>query len=100
MGTRCRSGRRPGGSDLAKIGQGSQADLSLSPCCKGVSQSRQYIEAHIIAWDSVRTNEMRRESTKVEESSTSPELTKDPPREGGGATDVRAWGRWKAPRGL
>jgi hypothetical protein len=29
--------RRPGGSDLAIIGQGSQADLSLPPSCVGVS---------------------------------------------------------------
>jgi hypothetical protein len=48
----------------------------------GVSQSRQCIKAHIIAWDSVRTNEMGRKSTKVEESPTSPELTKGPPATG------------------
>jgi hypothetical protein len=30
--------RRPGGSDLAIIGQGSQAYLSLSPRCDGVSR--------------------------------------------------------------
>jgi len=82
MGTRCRSGRRPGGTDLAIIGQGLQADLSLSPSCMGVSQSRQCIEAHIIAWDSVRTNEMGRKSTRVEESPTPPELTKGPPATG------------------
>jgi len=29
--------RRPGGSDLAKIGQGSQAHLSLPSGCRGVS---------------------------------------------------------------
>jgi len=33
MGTRCRSGRRPGGTDLAIIGQGLQAYLSLPRCC-------------------------------------------------------------------
>jgi len=82
MGTRCRSGRRPGGTDLAIIGQGLQADLSLPSSCKGVSQSRQCIKAHIIAWDSVRTNEMGRKSTKVEESPTAPELTKGPPATG------------------
>jgi len=32
--------RRPGGSDLAIIGQGSQADLSLPPSCVGVSYSK------------------------------------------------------------
>jgi len=40
MGTRCRSGRRPGGSELAKIVQGSQAYLSLPPSCQGVSYSK------------------------------------------------------------
>jgi hypothetical protein len=49
MGTRCRSGRRPGGSVIAIRGQGSQADLSLPPCCNGVSHSRQCNEAHIIS---------------------------------------------------
>jgi len=79
VGTRCRSGRRPGGTDLAIMGQGSQAYLSLPPSCRGVSQSRQCSKAHIIAWDSVRTNEMRRESARAEESPTTPELAKDPP---------------------
>jgi len=79
MGTRCRSGRRPGGTDLAIIGQGLQAYLSLPPRCMGVSHSRQCIKAHIIAWDSVRTNEMRRKSTRVEESPTPPELAKGAP---------------------
>jgi len=32
--------RRPGGSDLAEIGQGSQAYLSLPPSCGGVSYSK------------------------------------------------------------
>jgi hypothetical protein len=58
MGTRCRSGRRPGGSDLAIIGQGSQAYLSLPAGCVAVSQSRQSIKAHVKAWDSVRTKAM------------------------------------------
>jgi len=40
MGTRCRCGRRPGGSVLARKGQGSQAYLSLPPSCDGVSYSK------------------------------------------------------------
>jgi len=32
--------RRPGGSDLAIIGQGSQADLSLPSSCEDVSYSK------------------------------------------------------------
>jgi len=79
MGTRCRSGRRPGGSVLAIIEQGLQANLSLPPSCNGVSYSRQCSKAHIIAWDSVRMKAMGRESTRVEETPTTPELAKDLP---------------------
>jgi len=64
--------RRPGGSDLAIIGQGSQADLSLPPRCKGVSYLKQSDKAHIRARDSVRTNGMVWESVKAEEMTTPP----------------------------
>jgi len=32
--------RRPGGTDLALIGQGSQTYLSLPPSCQGVSETK------------------------------------------------------------
>jgi len=40
--------RRPGGSVLAIIRQGSQAYLSLPPSCDGVSYSKAERQAHII----------------------------------------------------
>jgi hypothetical protein len=55
--------RRPGGSDLAIIGQGSQAYLSLPSSCLDVSYSKHGNEAHIRVRDSVRTNEIARKST-------------------------------------
>jgi len=84
--TQCRSygdpvleRRRPGGTVLAITGQGSQADLSLSPSCEGVSNYKQNNKAHIKAWVSVRTKTMVGESARVEETITGPELAKDHP---------------------
>jgi len=71
--------RRPGGTVLAIIGQGSQADLSLPPSCEGVSYLKQNDKAHIRAWDAVRTKEVVGESVRAEETITSPELAKDRP---------------------
>jgi len=78
MGTRCWSGRRPGGSDLAITNQGSQANLSLPPSCTGVSYSKQ-CDITTSGSGSVRTNEMERKTTRVAESSTPPEPSKGPP---------------------
>jgi len=57
--------------------------------------------AHLIVRGSVRTKEMMRESGfRAAESVTSPELAKGAPGDGLFPTDVRAWGRRTAPRGL
>jgi len=52
--------------------------------------------AHIIAGDSVRTKAMRRESARVEETLTTPELAKDFP---GNRVSRRMWepgaGGWR-----
>jgi len=82
MGTRCWRGWRPGGAGLAVIGQGSQAHHSLPSRCKGVSHYWQCIEAHVTAWDSVRTKEMVREAARAVESATTPKLAKDSPATG------------------
>jgi len=79
MGTRCRSGRRPGGSVLAIIEQGLQANLSLPPSCYGVATLKQGSTACIKAQDSVRKNGIAWESVRTEESATSPELAKESP---------------------
>jgi len=81
-------------------GQGSQAYLSLPSSCLDVSYVKQGNKAHIIALDSVRKNEMAREPARAAESVTSPRANERPPGDGAGATDMGAWGRWKAPRGF
>jgi len=89
MGTRCRSGRRPGGAGLAITDQGLQVYLNLPAGYDAVSQSRQCVKAHVKAWDSVRTKAMRRKPARAEESPTAPELAKGPPATG------RADGLWE-----
>jgi len=46
---------------------------------RALATKRQNNKAHIRAWDSVRMKEMVGESAKAEETSTSPELPKNPP---------------------
>jgi hypothetical protein len=68
--------RRPGGSDLAEISQGSQADLSLPSGCADVSYTKAQQQGLRQGSGSVRANEMMRESAKAEESFTSSEPLK------------------------
>jgi len=77
-GDPARERRRPGGSDLAEIGQGSQADLSLPSGCQGVSYSKARRLGPHRSSGSVRTNEMTRETARAVESATSPGPTKGP----------------------
>jgi len=68
--------RRPGGSDLAIIDQGSQADHSLPSSCVALATLKYSNKAYIRVRDSVRTNKMARKSATAEESATLPELSK------------------------
>jgi hypothetical protein len=70
---------RPGGTDLAIIGQGLQAYLSLPPRCVGVSELKQRNKAHLKARYSARMKGMVRDATRVAERATTARLTKDPP---------------------
>jgi len=63
--------RRPGGSDLALMGQGLQADLSLPSGCGTLATRARQLGLHQVRV-SVRTNRMMRKSARVEESVTPP----------------------------
>jgi len=67
---------RPGGTDLAIIGQGSQAYLSLPPRCIGVSYPKTAQQGSLQSLASVRMKGMVRETTRVAESATPARLTK------------------------
>jgi len=91
--------RRPGGTDLAIIGQGSQAYLSLPPSCQGVSEQKaRQIGSH----HSLGLREDERDGAGIDESRGKLHLTwaiESPLGDELGTTDVRAWGRRTAPRG-
>jgi len=92
---------RPGGAVLAITGQGSQAYLSLPSGCPGVSYSKQGIGPH----HSLGFREDQRDGSEsgVSRGNGHPASGWRKGASGDGVsnpTDVEAWGRWMAPRGL
>jgi hypothetical protein len=70
---------RPGGTDLAIIGQGLQAYLSLSPRCVGVSEHKTAQQGSSQSLASARMKVVVREAAQVVESATPAGLAKGPP---------------------
>jgi len=71
--------RRPGGSAIAVMGRGRKHTLACRQVARALATLKQGSKAYITSLDSVRKNEIARESMRIEESATSPELAKDPP---------------------